>query len=498
MPIARTLGALTAALVVAASVLVVPAAAGAAPSSTAGLPRTAATGAYVEGDDPAAPLFDPTTVIDIDFTVPQESIDALIADPTGDYQLAAMTVTTTTATYGPWDVGLRLKGGWGSFRDLSGKSAFKVKVNDVDRSLRLLGLKKLTLNNMVQDASMMHEAMGYRFFRAMGIPAPRVGYANVTINGTDYGLHANIETPDDVMLGRWYPTTQHLYEGAYWTDVHPGSEGAFEVDEGDEDDRSDLSALIAAANTHPSVWWSELGKVADREQFVRMWAVERLLGHWDGYHGHVKNNYYLHSDESGRFTMLPWGIDQTFHDRLPWPDANDHGLMYTTCMRIPECYRLFHGELAKAIAVFQGLDLAAMSTAIEAGVLPSMVADTRREYDEGTMQAWRDSARQFIAERPVETAGYLALFAPAAPTVSTRRVGAQIRVAWSGGEHPAFPATQVEAQVVRRGQSFANAVTIAGGNLRLPVGSAKGVRVRVRTINEVGVSPWSTPVRITF
>jgi hypothetical protein len=480
------------------SVLAMPAAVGAVPTVGVGLPRTDVGPTYVEGSDPAAPLFDPTAVIDVDFVVSQESIDALTVDPVGDYQVAQMTVTTVSATFGPWDVGLRLKGGIGSFRDLTGKSAFKVKVNDVDRSLRLLGLKKLTLNNMVQDPSMMHEAMGYRFFRAMGIAAPRVGYANVTINGTDYGLHANIETPDDVMLERWYPTTQHLYEGAYWTDVHPGSENAFEVDEGDEDDRSDLTALIAAANAHPSVWWSELGKVADREQFVRMWAVERLIGHWDGYHSWVKNNYYLHSDETGRFTMLPWGIDQTFHDRLPWPDSNDHGLMFTTCMRIPVCYRLFHAELAQAITIFQSLDLTSMSTAIEAGVLPAMVADTRREYDEGSMQAWRDSARQFIAERPLETAGYLAQFTPAAPTVTTRRVGAQIRIAWAGGEHPAFPATQVEAQVVRRGQSFARAVTVAGRNLRLPVGSANGVRVRLRTINEVGVSPWSVPVRITL
>lgn len=59
---------------------------------------------------------------------------------------------------------------------------------------------------------------------------------------------------------------------------------------------------------------------------VRMWAIERFIGHWDGYQGWVKNNY-LRSDETGRFTMLPWGIDQTFHDHLPWPDANDHGVV---------------------------------------------------------------------------------------------------------------------------------------------------------------------------
>ena len=46
---------------------------------------------------------------------------------------------------------------------------------------------------------------------------------------------------------------------------------------------------------------------------TRMWAVERYLGHWDGYT--TKNNYYLVSDPSGRFQMLPWGTDQTWVER---------------------------------------------------------------------------------------------------------------------------------------------------------------------------------------
>ena len=33
----------------------------------------------------------------------------------------------------------------------------------------------MTLNNMVQDESMIHETLGYAILRAAGIPAPRTG-----------------------------------------------------------------------------------------------------------------------------------------------------------------------------------------------------------------------------------------------------------------------------------------------------------------------------------
>lgn len=113
-----------------------------------------------------------------------------------------------------------------------------------------------------------------------------------------------------------------------------------------------------------------------------------------------------------------------------------------------------------------------------------------------TTGSWRDSARTFIAERPAETRAYLAAFLPAAPTLNSRRVGAQIRVTWAGGEHPDFPSTRVEAQIARRGQSFAVVPIVAVGTVRLPIAAANGIRVRMRTVNEVGTSPWSAVLRV--
>ena len=77
-----------------------------------------------------------------------------------------------------------------------------------------------------------------------------------------------------------------------------------------------------------------------------MWGVEKYIGHWDGYAGegipgeeefneHRPNNYYLYSDSSGRFSMLPWGTDQTW-DEPPGFDGQD-GRLFDLCLEDETC-----------------------------------------------------------------------------------------------------------------------------------------------------------------
>jgi spore coat protein CotH len=267
-------------------------------------------------------LFDPGAVHGIDLTLPQSTIEALNGSPipTEAYFDASFSLIRTDGqTYGPLAVGVRLKGGPFGFRSLAGKAAFKLKFNHAVAGQRFQGLKRLTLNSMVQDDSMIHETLAYAAFRAAGVPAPRTGYAYVRVNGAGYGVYLDVETLDDVALQHLFPTTQHLYEGEYTDDVVPGGAAAFEVDEGSDTDRSDLDALIDAVNADGPLS-ENIGPLADLTEMTRQWAVERYIGHWDSYSGwddsafgpYSPNNYFLHSDASGRFSMLPWGADQTW------------------------------------------------------------------------------------------------------------------------------------------------------------------------------------------
>ncbi len=104
---------------------------------------------------------------EIDLSIPPASREALATDP-GEYVEATFSLDAAGGAYGPLDVGVRLKGN-ASFRTLDGKAAFKLNFDPAPGG-RFLGLRRLTLNNMVQDPSMLHEALAYEVFRGRASP----------------------------------------------------------------------------------------------------------------------------------------------------------------------------------------------------------------------------------------------------------------------------------------------------------------------------------------
>ncbi len=354
---------------------------------------------YVEGTDPAAWLFDPLRVHRIDIQISQNSWNVLNQSSynnKAEYQAGTMKFTTDTGVVVTQNnaVGVRLKGGWGSFRNLDQKAAFKIKTNFV-KGENFFGLKKITLNNMVQDPSMLHEATVYRLYRAMGVAAPRVGYANVFVNGVNYGLHANIETYDDVMLGRWMQSTKNLYEGAYFQDVIGSQYQQIEADEGDALDRTDLAALADANdNLDGAQWYNTWAKLVDVEQFINEWAIERYAAHWDGYSWTIKNNYYLHTTEEGVVSLHPWGSDQTLLGHLPFLETNSVGIMFVKCIQYSPCQQLYKGALRSVHLKAQELKLPDTIDDIWQEIDDHVANDPRKErgFDEayGTAQASKD------------------------------------------------------------------------------------------------------------
>jgi CotH protein/invasin-like protein len=385
---------------------------------------TAAQAAEPTGDA-AAPLYQPGSVNVIDLTLDQAGIDALEAEP-DEYVSGGFSLSTNSSPGDKGDfspplvVGIRLKGGKGSFRDLTEKAAFKIKFNEFVSGQKFLGLKKMTLNNMVQDASMIHEVLAYKAFRSLGVPASRTGYAYVYLNGEDFGMHLNIETLDDVYLKKWFGSfqepPQHLYEGEYKDDVRVADVGKFEIDEG-EDDRSDLIALATAADgSTPADFSDRVGPFADLAEMTRMWAVEKYIGHWDGYSGKTEfgydlpNNYYLYSDPAGVFQMMPWGTDQTWADRSV-AFGGEAGRLFDDCIADETCAALYDGALEGVPAEVDG-DYKSLATSTAALLKPWQELEqgngARHESSLTQIDESVQWAREFIDERPDDLAKYLA------------------------------------------------------------------------------------------
>ena len=384
-----------------AAILIVAVMTGSLLSPTA---SNAAT-SYVDGTDAAAVMFNPLMVNNFSMQMSEADFDSLRSpnvgwDYEGEWRETRMSFTMAGKVYGPYVVGVHLKGAWGSWRDVTGKAAFKIKMDAYVPKQTLFGVSRITLNNMVQDPSYLNESITYRLFRNLGIPAPRTGYANVSLNGIDYGLHLNVETPNKQMLKRWGVSSKHLYKGAvpYFPDFYRDTEWAFAIESGSETNVSDLTDFIAIQDLDGQAWWDEMSKVTDMELLTLGWATEYYTGHWDGYVLN-RNNYFVNFDENGKVLMIPWGVDQT------WGGSMDYGsspaIMTNKCWASESCLNTYRQSMAKVARIARGLDLTGMSRNIAVAIRSAIIADPfgpsiNTAYAYQNNQLWRLRDQQSV------------------------------------------------------------------------------------------------------
>ncbi len=344
-----------------------------------------------ESLDASDSLFGPFHMLAVDLEVPESSLQSL--------EQARETKVPATATIDgvSMDVGVRLKGRWGSKRELSQKAAWKIDFNLYEPGQRFRGQEALTLNNMVQDPTYVHEFLTYGVYRSLDMPAARTGWAWLRVNGEDYGLYAAIESIDDRFLKRWWKDGSGvMYEGAYGVDFSAGEEQLFELDEGepDDEDRSDLLAVVEALDREPSEEnLAAVEGVVDVDQFLMNMAIEVNLLHWDGYT--TSNNYRVYRDpRSGLFSIIPWGSDQTWVDR--WYDLyQGYGRVFTWCLDVPSCRVRYEQVVVEVSDHIVAMDLAPQLTEVLAWLQPWVDRDPRRE--------WSDEERQWEIDTTYET-----------------------------------------------------------------------------------------------
>ena len=207
-------------------------------------------------------------------------------------------------------VGIRKKGFIGSQSNT--RPSLKIKLNHIDKAAEIEGLTNLTLNNNKQDISQVSQFMGYALFNAIGSPAPRCAYAKVTVNGKNLGIYSHVESMRPPLLKRAFGNDEGpFYEGTV-VDFNKEWENSFEHKRGD--DALGREKIIALINVlaDDKVTEEAIGELVDLESFYRFWAVESLLGFWDGYSGN-NNNYFIYLNPgTDKFHFLPWGADALF------------------------------------------------------------------------------------------------------------------------------------------------------------------------------------------
>ncbi|MBE6731589.1 MAG: spore coat protein CotH [Ruminococcaceae bacterium] len=86
----------------------------------------------------------------------------------------------------------------------SDRYSFKIEFDHYDSSLTYHGLDKLSLNNLIQDSTMIKDYLTYTMMNEFGAAAPLCSFVYITVNGEDWGLYLAVEGVEDSFLERNY------------------------------------------------------------------------------------------------------------------------------------------------------------------------------------------------------------------------------------------------------------------------------------------------------
>jgi spore coat protein H len=271
------------------------------------LPAGAAYG-QKEKRAPGEEIFDNKTVLPIRIDISSNELATLRRNDRKDVRVTVYEGSNV------WrDVGLHVKGAAGSRRPIDDqKPALTLSFNRFIPDQKFHGLRKIHLNNSVQDGCYMCENICSELFRKAGVPTPRVSYATVILNGKKRGLYVLKEGFTKDMLGIYFKKTGgNLYDGGFLREINE----QLENDGGSDDvkDWSDLKALAKAGQEpDPDKRWEELNRLLDVDRFMSYAALEVMTWDWDGYVKN-RNNYRVYHDlDTSKMVFFPHGMDQMF------------------------------------------------------------------------------------------------------------------------------------------------------------------------------------------
>jgi hypothetical protein len=209
------------------------------------------------------------------------------------------------------NVEIRKKGYLGSLSRI--RPSLKLNFDTFQEGRTFKSLKRMTLNNDRQDPSNTHQCMAYDLFRAAGLVAPRCNLVKVVINNEEMGVYSHVESIKKPFLERNYNNKSgNLYE-AQVADFGSNLNQRFELKTNKKsNDRSDLDRLSSVLALENDEFIAQIGQHINIDEFIKFWAVETLIGHWDSATGNTNNYYMYHNPEDDLFHFIPWGTDSTF------------------------------------------------------------------------------------------------------------------------------------------------------------------------------------------
>jgi spore coat protein CotH len=252
-------------------------------------------------------FFKSDKVLNLEINLDKKELEALRSEPR---KYVKATLKDGDKVYAK--IGVHIKGAAGSFRGIDDKPGLTLNMNKFGEDKLFYGMDKFHLANSVQDPSYLSELICGEMFRAAGVPASRVSFAIVTINGRKRGMYYLKEGYDKYFLKRHFKNHQgNFYDGGFLREIDQPLQLLTGKD--DVKDRADLKALLVAARENDAKKrFEKLEKVLDMDKFLSYLALEVVTWDWDGYPMNRNNYRIYHEPKLDKIIFLPSGMDQMF------------------------------------------------------------------------------------------------------------------------------------------------------------------------------------------
>ena len=310
-------------------------------------------------------------------------------------------------------VGIRSRGKGSRNAD---KPGLLVDTNKYVSNQEFHGLKKLVLDNVVQDASFLHEPLAYQVFEAMGIASPAISYTRITVNDEFWGVYWLIENIDKNFLAARFGGDKegNLFKYEYvenYTFTDKGSDpnsylGIFKPEtHEDKPDATALMQFVSAVNgaADGAATVAAAGPFIDVDKFLTYVAVENAIAEQDGWAGlEGMNNFYIYQfTGQTKFQVIPWDQDTSFVSGS-WPVLQrlDTNVLTRKLLADPAKKQFYLAQVkaAAAAAVNPGFLLPKLEAFY--GVMRNAVlADTKKPWTNDQFELGVQGMRGVIAAR---------------------------------------------------------------------------------------------------
>jgi hypothetical protein len=168
----------------------------------------------ITGNSPYSGFYDQFSIVDMQLEFSQSGYwNTLGSNYSNQINMLAK-LTVNGVVYD--SVGVRFKGSTSYSGSNDFKKSFNITLDEYIPDQNIFGYNIINLNNAYHDPSFMREIL-YEYLIGKHCTAPKGNFAHLTINGSDWGIYANVQQVNRDLTRQWFPNSG----GSLWRAKRP-------------------------------------------------------------------------------------------------------------------------------------------------------------------------------------------------------------------------------------------------------------------------------------